>query len=235
MPRMGRVVLPNYPHHIVQRGHNRQVIFAGQEDFEYYLEILGECKEIYQVKIYAYCLMTNHVHLLVQPGNDVQSLGQFMKRVAARMTRYRNHLEGRSGTLWESRYKSSPVQTDQYLLACCRYIELNPVRARMVTEPQAYRWSSYRSRMGEAAWGWLDVDPGYCGLGGTDAERRQRYARFVRDEAPPEEGELIREAVQRGQLTGNDRFVDEVNRIARRRIERRGRGRPRKSSDEQAK
>jgi putative transposase len=93
MPRMGRVVLPNYPHHIVQRGHNRQIVFAGQEDFEYYLEILGECKEIYQVKIYAYCLMTNHVHLLVQPGNDVQSLGQFMKRVAARMTRYRNHLE----------------------------------------------------------------------------------------------------------------------------------------------
>lgn len=125
MPRMGRVVLPNYPHHIVQRGHNRQVVFAGQEDFEYYLEILGECKESYQVKIYAYCLMTNHVHLLVQPGNDVQSLGQFMKRVAARMTRYRNHLEGRSGTLWESRYKSSPVQTDQYLLVCCRYIELN--------------------------------------------------------------------------------------------------------------
>jgi putative transposase len=179
--------------------------------------------------------MTNHVHLLVQPGNDVQSLGQFMKRVAARMTRYRNHLEGRSGTLWESRYKSSPVQTDQYLLACCRYIELNPVHARMVTEPQAYRWSSYRSRIGEGAWGWLDVDPGYCGLGGTDAERRQRYARFVQDEAPPEEWELIREAVQRGQLTGNDRFVDEVDRIARRRIERRGRGRPRKSSDEQAK
>jgi putative transposase len=148
---MGRVVLPDYPHHIVQRGHNRQVVFAGQEDFEYYLEILGECKEIYQVKIYAYCLMTNHVHLLVQPGNDVQSLGQFMKRVAARMTRYRNHLEGRSGTLWESRYKSSPVQNDQYLLACCRYIELNPVCARMVTEPQAYRWSSYRSRIGEGA------------------------------------------------------------------------------------
>jgi hypothetical protein len=77
----------------------------------------------------------------------------------------------------------------------------------MVTEPRAYWWSSYRSRIGEAAWGWLDIDPGYCGLGGTDAERRQRYARFAQDEAPPEEWELIQEAVQRGQFTGNDRFV----------------------------
>ena len=130
MPRMGRVVLPNYPHHVVQRGHNRQVVFAEDEDFQRYLSDLYELKYIFGVKLYAYCLMTNHVHLLLAPGDSIAGLGQLMKALAARATRYRNQLEGRSGTLWESRYKSSVVQSDAYLLACCRYIELSPVRAR---------------------------------------------------------------------------------------------------------
>lgn len=107
MPRMGRVVLPNYPHHVVQRGHNRQVVFAGAEDFKLYLSDLHELKDVFGVKLYAYCLMTNHVHLLLAPADSISGLGQLMKALAARATRYRNRLEGRSGTLWESRYKSS--------------------------------------------------------------------------------------------------------------------------------
>ena len=140
MPRMGRVVLPNYPHHVVQRGHNRQVVFAGEADFRRYLDDLRELKSAFGVGVYAYCLMTNHVHLLLAPGEAVAGLGQMMKALAARATRYCNKLEGRSGTLWERRDKSSPVQTDQYLLACDRYIELNPVRARMVNRPEEYKW-----------------------------------------------------------------------------------------------
>ncbi|MDH0650342.1 transposase, partial [Pseudomonas sp. GD03858] len=132
MPRMGRVLLPHYPHHIVQRGHNRQVVFAEDTDFQRYLTDLRDLKDAFDVKVYAYCLMTNHVHLLLAPGDSCAGLSQLMKTLAARMTRYRNRLEGRSGTLWESRYKSSIVQSDTYLLACCRYIELNPVRARLV-------------------------------------------------------------------------------------------------------
>ena len=115
MPRMGRVVLPNYPHHVVQRGHNRQVVFAAAEDYQRYLTDLRELKDALGVKVYAYCLMTNHVHLLLAPGDSTTGLGQLMKGLAAR---YRNRLEGRSGTLWESRYKSSVVQSDSYLLAC---------------------------------------------------------------------------------------------------------------------
>jgi putative transposase len=129
---MGRVVLPNYPHHVVQRGHNRQVVFAEPSDYQHYLDDLRELKTLFDVKVYAFCLMTNHVHLLLAPGDSVAGLGQLMKGLAGRATRYRNKLEGRSGTLWESRYKSSVVQTDTYLLACSRYIELNPVRAQMV-------------------------------------------------------------------------------------------------------
>jgi putative transposase len=123
----------------VQRGHNRQVVFAEPGDFERYLADLRELKDAFGIKVYAFCLMTNHVHLLLAPGESTSGLGQLMKALAARMTRYRNKLEGRSDSLWESRYKSSIVQSDTYLLACSRYIELNPVRARMVERAEEYR------------------------------------------------------------------------------------------------
>ncbi|MFZ6045086.1 transposase [Pseudomonas sp. CR3202] len=227
MPRVGRVLLPNYPHHMVQRGHNRQVVFAEDADFERYLADLRELKDAFGVKVYAYCLMTNHVHLLLAPDDSLAGLSQLMKTLAARATRYRNRLEGRSGTLWESRFKSSIVQSDAYLLACSRYIELNPVRAGMVAEAADYPWSSYALRIGGAPeQNWLDDDPCFKALGATDEERRRRYTEFVRQAVPAEELSLIREAIQRGQLTGNNRFVDEVERIAGVRIERRKQGRP---------
>ena len=184
------------------------------------------------MKVYAYCLMTNHVHLLLAPSESVAGLGQLMKPLAARATRYRNRLEGRSGTLWESRYKLSVIQTDTYLLACSRYIELNPVRARMVADPSDYRWSSYRNRItaGEAA-AWLDTDPSFLALGRTAQQRSERYRAFVRGAVSQAELCMIREALQRGQLTGNSRFIDEVERIAGLRIERRGQGRPRACRD----
>ena len=228
MPRMGRLVLPNYPHHVVQRGHNRQAVFAADEDYQRYLADLRELKNAFGVKVYAYCLMTNHVHLLLAPGEAITGLGQLMKALAARATRYRNRLEGRSGTLWESRYKSSVVQTDTYLLACSRYIELNPVRARMVADPSDYRWSSYTSRIdtGDST-GWLDTDPCFLALGSTAQQRSERYRTFVHGAVSQAELSLIREGLQRGQLTGDGRFIDEVERIAGLRIERRGQGRPR--------
>lgn len=228
MSRMARVVLPHYPHHIVQRGHNRQVIFAERQDYQRYLDTLREYKEQYGVAVYAFCLMTNHVHLLLSP-REPTGIGKLMKRLAGRQTRHHNRLEGRSGTLWEGRYKSSPVERDDYLLACCRYIELNPVRARMVAEPQDYAWSSCRYRLGSDTADWLDCDPFYLSLGGDEAERRRRYREFLLAAIPSGEWELIREAVQRGQLTGTNRFTQEVAGILGRRVERRGRGRPAKS------
>ncbi|MBT2342327.1 MULTISPECIES: transposase, partial [Pseudomonas] len=195
MPRMGRIVLPNYPHHVVQRGHNRQVVFAGAEDYRRYLSDLRELKDAFGVKVYAYCLMTNHVHLLLAPGESVAGLGQLMKALAARATRYRNRLEGRSGTLWESRYKSSVVQSDSYLLACSRYIELNPVRAHMVAGVADYEWSSYRSRISdEPDSRWLDADPCFLALGDTSMERRRRYEAFVSQTIPTDQIQLIRDA-----------------------------------------
>jgi len=225
---MARIVLPHYPHHIVQRGHNRQVIFAGRQDYQRYLDTLRELKEKYAVAVYAFCLMTNHVHLLLSPCEPT-GLGKLMKRLAGRQTRHHNRLEGRTGTLWEGRYKSSLVERDDYLLACCRYIELNPVRARMVAEPQDYAWSSCRYRLGADTSDWLDPDPCYLSLGEDEAERRRRYREFLLAGIPSGEWELIREAVQRGQLTRAGHFTQEVAGILGRRVERRGRGRPAKS------
>ncbi len=230
MPRIGRVVLPHYPHHVVQRGHNKQVIFAEAADYRYYLETLETFKAIYNIKVYGFCLMTNHVHLILQPGEAVASLGQLMKRLAGRQTRFVNRQASRTGTLWEGRYKSSPIETDAYLLGCCRYVELNPVRARMTDTPAAYPWSSYRWHAGEHAdYGWLDTDPCYEALGATADERALRYREFVRGAIPKGEWTLIREALQRGQLTGGARFTDQVEAMINRRIENRERGRPRKS------
>jgi putative transposase len=117
-------MLANYPHHVVQREHNRQVVFAERRDFERYLESLAEFKTVFDVKVYAYCLMTNHVHLLLAPDALSQSL------------------RGADGHLLGEPLKLSPIDSDSYLLACVRYIELNPVRARMTSTPEAYRWSS---------------------------------------------------------------------------------------------
>jgi putative transposase len=233
MPRLGRVVLPNSPHHVVQRGHNKQVVFAEEADYDYYLKTLEEFKEVYDVKVYGFCLMTDHVHLILQPGEAVSGLGQLMKRLSGRQTRFVNRQESRSGTLWEGRYKSSPIETDAYLLACCRYVELNPVRARMTPDPGAYSWSSYgRHADMENRFDWLDTDPCYQALGHSDRERAARYREFVRSAVPVGEWELIREALQRGQLTGTNRFVKEVEAIIGRRIENRKQGRPRRDAEQ---
>lgn len=227
MPRMARVALPHYPHHIVQRGHNRQVIFAEPLDYLRYIETLREFKERFGVEVYAFCLMTNHVHLLLSP-RESSSLAKLMKRLGGRQTRYCNRLEGRTGTLWEGRYKSSLVARDNYLLACSRYIEMNPVRARIVADPQDYAWSSCRYRLGRDGADWIDRDPAYLSLGRDESERRRQYREFLLTAIPDGEWRLIREALQRGQLTGSERFTEEVAGILGRRVERRGRGRPTK-------
>ena len=142
MPRKARVLVPHCPHHIVQRGHNRQVVFLADEDYQFYLDNLAEWKVRLGIKFYARCLMTNHIHLVVEPGEDAGTLSLLMKRLAGRQAAFVNKQERRSGALWEGRFKASPVQRDAYLLACCRYVEMNPVRANMVAGPRQYRWSS---------------------------------------------------------------------------------------------
>ncbi len=228
MPRQARVIVPNYPHHVLQRGHNKQAVFAEKEDYEHYLANLREAKQLFGVKAHAYCLMTNHVHLLLNPGESRESLGRFMKFIAGRQTRYANKSGRRSGTLWEGRFKSSPIESDMYLLACCRYIERNPVRAKMVASPEDYEWSSYQEKTGLQENGLVDPDPFYENLGKTVQLRQKYYREFIQQADNKEELQQIRIALQRGQLTGTKKFVDEVEKRIGLRIELRGRGRPKK-------
>ncbi len=195
-------------------------------DFEYYLETLSQWREVYGIRVYAWCLMTNHIHLVVEPPEEMALLGQLMKRLSGRQTRYVNRLDRRSGTLWESRYKSSPIQTDEYLLACIRYVELNPVRAQVVADAQDYRWSSYQARMKGHERVMADFDPCYLALGESTEERQIRYREYLQSAIPDGEWAFIQEAVARGQLTGNGRYIEEVKKIIGRRIEHRRPGRP---------
>jgi putative transposase len=230
MPRPPRIAVAHYPHHVVQRGHNRSPVFLSVADRLSYLATLAEFKALLELKVYAYCLMTNHIHLIIDPGDRPVSLSRLMKRLAGRHTRRVNACKQRTGSAWEGRFKCSPIESDRYLLACNRYVELNPVRAGMVTRPEDYPWSSYRAKVGLAECDWLDRDPAYVGLSFDCNQRRQRYQDFVELGISAQELALIRGAVQRNQLTGSDDFAQEVERHIGLRVENRARGRPRKAA-----
>ncbi|MDH3628946.1 MAG: transposase [Acidobacteriota bacterium] len=227
MPRTARVVMPGYPHHVIQRGHNRQPLFSREEHYKSYLRTLVEWKQQFKCKVFAFCLMTNHVHMVIEPGEDPTSLGRLMKRLGGRYTRFINRLEERTGTVWEGRFKSSPIDTDPYLMACFRYIELNPVRAGMVASPAQYPWSSYAHHAISPDLPWLDEHSLYFDLGVTRGERLARYREWVNESIPASELKLIRHAAQRGQLTGGVQFQELVEKRMERRVVSRGRGRPR--------
>jgi putative transposase len=147
MPRIARVVVPGLPHHIVQRGNNRQDVFFAADDYRAYLDLLHEQSQRFGLHILAYCLMTNHVHLIALPGSE-QALARAVGRTHWLYSRYINRLHGRSGHLWQNRFFSCPLDAD-HLLHAARYVERNPVRAHMVRLPWRYRWSSAAAHTGE--------------------------------------------------------------------------------------
>ncbi|HNP34744.1 MAG TPA: transposase [Woeseiaceae bacterium] len=212
--------------HVMQRGHDRQPAFVESADYEYYLENIREAKLKFEVDVHAYCLMTNHVHLLITPGQDATNVSLFVRMLAARQTRRVNRLEGRTGTLWEGRFKASLVDSDCYLLACHRYIELNPVRAGIVNTPVEYRWSSVRHHCGVDTNEWLTPSTAYLDLGASKIERSERYRRFIANGTDAMELDHFRQAIQRNQVTGNRKFEDAIEARIGRRIHRRGPGRP---------
>ena len=154
--------------------------------------------------------MTNYVHLVIDLGGQAEHLAMLMKRVVGRYARYINKKESRFGTLWEGRYKSSLIDKNEYLLACCRYVEMNPVRAGAVFCPQDYIWSSCRAKAGLIKEGWFAYDAFYTGLGKSEQTRQERYREWMRETISDAEEEFIRQAARRSQLTGGSRFVDEI-------------------------
>lgn len=174
MPRQARIVQAGMPHHVVQRGNNRQTCFFAEANYLTYLDWLQEYAADTGCAIHAYVLMTNHVHLLVTP-EEKSSLAALMKQVSQRYTQYINHRYDRSGSLWEGRFRSKSTADDNYVLACYRYIELNPLRAHMVQHPSQYRWSSYQANAEGEHSGIITPHPTYQAMANTKTERLRQY------------------------------------------------------------
>lgn len=198
-----------YPQHIVNRGNNRQACFLDSQDYRMFLTVLKECAQEHRVPIHAFVLMTNHFHLLATPP-QANSLSKLMQSLGRQYVRYFNDRHGRSGSLWEDRYKAAIVNTDSYLLAVYRYIELNPLRANMVKELHRYPWSSYqRNGLGKKIT-FLTPHDVYLSLGATDELRRSRYQNLINEALTAKEEDTIRRGTQTTQIIGDDHFLQKL-------------------------
>jgi putative transposase len=220
--------MPGVPVHLIQRGNNRSACFYTDGDYRFYLDHLAELAVKHGCAVHAFCLMTNHVHLLLTPQHE-GSLGGLIKALGQRYVQYVNRTYRRSGTLWEGRFRSCLLQEEAYVLACYRYIELNPVRAGMVTHPAEYRWSSYRVNAQGEQGDWLVPQPLYLGLGMDVETRRAAYRELFRFELEPGVVDEIRHATNGNYALGDGRFVAEVEAMLGRRVTRGKPGRPYKS------
>lgn len=227
MPRHARIFLPDQPLHVIQRGNNRQPIFFADEDYRRYLDWLAEAARAHGCAIHAYVLMTNHVHLLVTP-RSTDSLPRTMQSLGRRHVRAINAAQGRTGTLWEGRYRAAPIESEVHFLACMRYIELNPVRARIVAHPRDYPWSSYRPHAHGAADALVSDHALYRDLGADAATRQRDYRALFREALDPDFVEALRAATNGGWALGGERFTRAIAKALRRPVTPRPRGRPRK-------
>lgn len=227
MARPPRLELPGVPQHVVQRGNNRGGCFFGDAERRFYLKCLGESAVRRGCAVHAYVLMSNHVHLLISP-HEQGSIGAMLQDLGRRYVRVINNLHGRSGTLWEGRFRSSLIDSERYFLACHRYIELNPVRAGLVEEPAAYAWSSHRHYVGDQRNPLITEHAAYRTLGATDAERRATFHSLFA--ASLEDGLLteIRHAINTDSAFGSSAFMDDVEAKLGRSVRPPVRGRPRK-------
>lgn len=225
MPRRARLALSGIPWHIIQRGNNRSVCFHAEDDYQFYLHYLKEFADKFGCVVHAYVLMTNHVHLLLTPARE-DSTALMMKHLGQRYVQYVNRSYRRTGTLWEGRFRSCLTQSEDYVLACYRYIELNPVRAGMVVKPQDYRWSSYHANGLGRASALVRPHDEYLRLGGDVAERQQAYRALFRAHVDESLTDEIRDATNGNFALGGERFQEQIAQTLGRRVVRGKAGRP---------
>ncbi len=225
MARLPRLTVPGYPHHLIQRGNNRQAIFATDADRQFLLDLVAEQAKACDVAVHAYVLMDNHFHLLATPSTS-QGLAQLMQAVGRRYVRYFNDRQKRTGTLWEGRFKSSLIQSERYLLACMAYIDLNPVRAGLVQQPGDHHWSSYAHHTGRCLDPWLTPHPLYWALGNTPFAREMAYANLVQEGIASVQQAALTDATLRGWALGEPDFVADLQKKTPRRVSKTTAGRP---------
>jgi putative transposase len=227
MARKPRIDLAGIAQHLIQRGNNRQACFFTDDDCRHYLKWLGQAAEKYGASVHAYVLMTNHAHLLAT-GAEAGALGRMMQSLGRRYVRYVNARYQRTGTLWEGRFRSSLIESDQYLLTCYRYIELNPVRSNIVARPGEYRWSSFNCNAGGKIDDLVNPHETYLSLGKTEAARLLAYRRLFRDAIDNHDIKTIRDHVNQGKVLGSEAFRNRVEAILNCRARLSAPGRPRR-------
>lgn len=227
MPRGKRMDVPGVAQHVVQRGNDRQACFFREADYARYLQDLRESALQFQCRIHAYVLMTNHVHLLVTPS-AAGGVGRMMQAVGRRYVRYINAALCRTETLWEGRYKASLVDEERYVLACYRYIELNPVRAGMVAAPGDYQWSSFAANAFGRHDPLVSMHDIYRRLAADEGHRRAKYRELVAEALSAEDIAAIRLYAQRQRALGSTRFQEQIEQQLQRRAGIGRPGRPRK-------
>jgi putative transposase len=220
MPRIGRAVAAGFPHHVIQRGNNREEVFFDAKDRKKYLALLKKYSVKWESTIISYCLMSNHIHLLTKPKSD-ESLYKMMQGLTLCYTQYFNRTYQRTGRLWECRYHSCIVDHEKYLWAVARYVEQNPVRAGMVEKAEDYPYSSARAHVNGSKDAVLGEE-----LFSND--RRTDYTLLLRSDMPRKEIEHLRYVTKTGRPFGNEGFVVEMERKLERIFLQRQRGRPRK-------
>ena len=212
MARQQRIVIPGQPLHVMHRGNNRQDIFKRDEDYYRFIEDLGCSLNKSGCLLHAYVLMTNHFHLLLTPPSE-KALSQFMQSIGRRYVRYFNSEYKRSGTLWEGRYKSSLIDSESYLLTCYRYIEENPVRANMVTCPEAYKWSSYHYNALGHKNPLITEHENYTQIGATEHARRMAYAGLFQTGLDSKESQLVSASIEKDEVLGSTLFHKTIENI----------------------
>jgi len=208
MPRTARVAPSGHVYHVLTRGNNRQDVFEDEEDVKQYLNLLIRYKEKYQFKLYHYVLMTNHVHLVIEPSGGDGSLSEVMKGINLAYAQHYKRKYSHMGHFWQDRYKSIIISKDEYLLACGSYVELNPIRAKMAKDPKDYPWSSYRVYAYGRGNVLVDEDPVYLQFSEEEKERQRKYREFVREMA--RERQSMKGEMDKRILYGSESFVQEM-------------------------
>lgn len=225
MARLPRLNIPGLPHHVVQRGNNQQAVFADAGDYAFLLSLLIDNARHFDVAVHAYVLMPNHLHLLATPGTT-EGLPKMMQAVGRRYVRYFNDAQGRSGTLWEGRYRSTVLQPERHLLPCMAFLDLAPVRAALVAEPRDYPWSSHGHYIGLRADRLITPHALCWALGNTPFAREAAYAELVRTGLGASEQQRLEEAALRGWALGDAGFVADLQKKTDRRVSKSLAGRP---------
>ncbi len=230
MARLPRLAVTGLPHHVILRGNNRQPVFVDRDDREFFLAQLAERAQREQVQVHAYVLMDNHLHLLLTPLQD-GALSRLMQSLGRLYVRRFNQRHGRTGTLWEGRYRSTVIDSERYLLACMAYIDLNPVRAGMVVAPELYAWSSHGHYTGQRHDKWLTPHPLLWSLGNTPFAREAAYADLVRQGLSRKQQQELSDSALQGWPLGGAGFLARLGQQTGRRIEKGRAGRPRKPGE----